>query len=353
MKNVLIKGGIVVFSAFIFMNIVITCMSAGKRLEYVNVAELAKKNAELVKPIVNPPGQSYGTADESLLKDDDEPFTAEDFSYMVIDGIRIDMPCTVGDLAEHFGIRYIGGSDYRNQSVLYVCKDDVPFMSVKYDKKDSKPPYLDCPAESIFFDESLAGAFIPEIIVGGINIVPEAAAVRDFQTSGADGKEYVFVKDNLVFETTEGGYVRVDTSWHLRIYFYDSYDEMYEDIGEDDLKKTAFKLLTTEVHLSDTYDPESYEPISLEGMDLSEMDVEIMENPDTCIYDKLLDCRKNGREACMEICNSVQLDEQHVYLEGTIYYENDDESGIAVKAILRDGQELGEALILESIVQSH
>lgn len=224
MKSFLIKGAAALLSGFIFINIVIVCMSGAKRLDYMNVEAMAQAQAENIKPVTNPPGQSYETADESLLKNDDGPFTAEDFSYMVIDGIRIDMPCTFGELAEHFDMAY---HISRDRLVVYVCKDNVPFMNIRCDKGDSKPPYSDCVADEIGFRMFLDfsnRALLPEIIVGGIDITQEDFS--GFQALEADGGEY---KTYLTFETEDNRYICILDGSAPTIRYYDSYDEMPEE----------------------------------------------------------------------------------------------------------------------------
>lgn len=339
MKNFLMKSGLSVLSVGIVIAAVVICMAGANRTEYMKLADMAENNAEYVSPVTNSPGQSRGKADESLLKKGNDPFTAEDFSYMVLDGIRIDLPCTLGDLEEHFELKFQTKPGVYEDGAAWVSKDGVRFMKVTYyGTENSNMSYSDCVVYEII--PYLYLGFAPEVVLGGVSSEADLSDAELKKLFGGT-EEYVFSR-NLFFETAGNGFVMVECySGFIKLKFYDSMD----DVKESD-RAVYFTLYDpAEIHMKDSYDPETYEPISLDGLDLSAVGIEMAEEPEQCLYDILLDYQKENTEAYIEIWTPELIDDSHVYLNGRVF-DSEGNFLTVVGAVLCDGQELGEALVV-------
>lgn len=338
MKNFLMKSGISALSAVIVIAAVVICMSAANRLEYMELADTAEKNAEYISPVTNSPGQNAGKAEADFLKKDMEPFTAEDFSYMVIDGVQIGLPCTVGMLAEHFELKFQEtGRD--ETGIAYVAKDGIRIMQIRYYKNaDSKAPYSDCVAYEI---TPCNTDFSSEVVLGGIS---NKAGLTDIELNRFFGgtEEYIF-KKNLFLETEENGFIMVEKNLDfISITYYDGIED-----ADETKRLVSFQLYEpSEIRLKDSYDPETYQPISLDELDLSAFSDEIDMESERCIYDVLLEYQTKGQDVCVYIWSNQMIDDSHAYLFGEVR----DPAGTplaSVCAVLCDGQELGESLVTE------
>ncbi len=345
MKKFFIKSGIALLSSVIFLASVIICMASANNLEYIKITALAEKNSDLIEPPSKLPGQNYGKADSNLLKSDTLPLTIDDFSYIVLDGIRIDMPCTLGDIAEHFEIRCLAAMDGIR---AFIMKDDITFASVTAAYNGSKPPYSDCIVTDFMPYQQEMG-FIPEIIIGGITHSTSFAEYN--RLTGGNG-EYAFIKD-IVFATGENEYLVIgqgapySDGSYIPIEFIRHYKNPTDEERED-WEFTEFEPIIDKVYCSDSYIPAEYEPISIEGLDFSKIGaaIELTDNPCICIYDVLLAYSAMGTEAYAEIESHRRIDYAHEYIEFYIY-SSDGELINRAKTVLKDGQRLGEALLIE------
>ncbi len=343
MKRFFVKSGITILSAVIFLASVIICMSSANSVEYMKISEMAEKNSEYISAPTALPWQNYGKADKSLLKTDISPLTLEDFSYIVLDGIKIDMPCTLGDLAEYFEMRYLV---YPNGISAFIMKDDITFATAAAEYNGGEPPYSDCYVTSFFPTPDNSA---PEIVIGGI---PTGISFAEYNRLTGGNGEYDFV-EYMVFETGEEEYLVVDRGVPYSDGSYAPIEQIgiYKNPGEEELagwKRTEFEPIIDRVYYSESYIPENYSPISIDELDFSKLGtaLEITDNPCICIYDVIIGYKAMGEEVYAGIESYSRIDNEHEFIEFRIYNLNDEWIN-SVKTVLKNGQKLGEALVIE------
>ncbi len=343
MKNFFIKSGITILSVVIFLASVIICMSSANSVEYNKIAEMAEKNSEYISPPTSLPWRNLGKADTSLLKTDISPLKLDDFSHIVLDGIKFDMPCTLGDIAEHFEIRYIVSDNSVN---AFIMKDNITFASAAAEHNGGEPPYSDCIISRFYPYLYKTG---PEIIIGGI---PSNISFAEYNKLTGGNGEYDFIKD-IVFETAENEYLVVGCGIPYSDGDYTSIEsiELYKNPSKEEMdswKSTSFEPIIERVYYSESYIPKDYSPISIDGLDFSNLGIalEITDNPCICVYDVIIGYKAMGDDVYAEIDRFRRIDNEHEFIEFYIYNQNDEWVN-SVKTVLKDGQKLGEALIIE------
>lgn len=221
--------------------------------DYSYTKRAAEKNSGLAAAGYEIPIAS-AKAPAEAMRTEPAPITAEDLSYIYIDGIKIDFPCTLADIREHFETRRYAGS-YDEEKSEYtgtelLMKNGVCSYLIGYTSDSRKPLPEECLVTSIAGRIGHIGKYAPQFAAAGMDIV-NTSEEEFMHLSALDEEEYL-ATDLIIFPCGNDGYTALNFT-NKRIAYYEKDDP--EDMKT--LNKLNPKLIKTELRLPEDYTPEN------------------------------------------------------------------------------------------------
>ena len=250
--------------AVLFFGGMLHSMSLLRKLnDYNYTKRAAEKNSGLTAAGYEIPAAT-ATAPAEAMRTEPAPITAEDLSYIYIDGIKIDFPCTIADIQKHFETRRFVGS-YDEEKAQYsgseiLMKNGIGFYRVIYTADTRKPSPEECMVKSIDTLGSFGnyGKYFPQYLVAGMDIV-NTTEEEFLRLAALDQNEYLTTK-LIICPHGNDGYTAFD--------FKLKKIEYYKKDDPEDMKTIESvnpSLIKTELRLPEDYDienvPESKEEL--------------------------------------------------------------------------------------------
>ena len=220
--------------------------------DYNYARKAAEKNTGLAAAGHDIPAVSLETPAEEM-RTEPAPVTAEELSYIYIDGIKFDFPITLADIQKHFEtIKFVGGYDeetskYGGSEIL--MKNGIGAYRIAYAADTKKPSPEECVVSSIGGIGPYSKKYFPQVTAAGIDIfrTPKDEIIR---LAALDENEYL-TSDKIVRPVGEDGYTALnfDRSY---ITYYKKDDP--EDMSE--IEKIIPTLIKTELRLPENYSGE-------------------------------------------------------------------------------------------------
>lgn len=220
--------------------------------DYNYARKAAEKNTGLAAAGHDIPAVSLETPAEEM-RTEPAPVTAEELSYIYIDGIKFDFPITLADIWEHFEtIKFVGGYDeetskYGGSEIL--MKNGIGAYRIAYAADTKKPSPEECIVNSIGCLGPYSEKYFPQVTAAGIDIF-RTSKDEIIRLAALDENEYL-TSDKIVRPVGEDGYTALnfDRSY---ITYYKKDDP--EDMSE--IEKIIPTLIKTELRLPENYSGE-------------------------------------------------------------------------------------------------
>lgn len=249
MKETVYKFFTAVLMALIFFGM-LHAMSILSDLDDYNYANrAAQKNSGLTAAGSEIPAVS-AKAPAEAMRTEPAPITAEELSYIYIDGIKFDFPCTLADIQAYFETRKYTGvydeesSEYRGIEIL--LKNGVGSYRISY-TADSKAPLPEECTVRMIGEMHFSEKYFPQIVVAGMDIF-RISEEEFFRLAALDMNEYL-TKDSISFEHGNDGYISLNfKSKTISYYKKDNREDMRT------IEKLKPLLIKTELRLPDDYD---------------------------------------------------------------------------------------------------
>lgn len=330
---------------------------------------LAAAGYEIPIPLAKAPAEAMRTEPAQI--------TAEELSYIYIDGIKFDFPCTLADMQEHFETRRYAGS-YDEKKAEYtgtelLVKNGVCSYLIGYTSESRKPMPEECIVTSIAGRIGHVGKYSPQFAAAGIDIVntPEEEFMR---LAALDENEYL-TTDLIICPQGNDGYTALNFNSN-RIAYYKKDDP--EDMKT--IEKIKPVLIKTELRLPEDYAPETVSEskeelreFALEYYAYDENDTSLFSNNGYCkeveimvndiyltayeflaaasdeynaLYYELTDIEVLTKYNSESDNPYIRDDTDYLKVTANCYIEGDDESA-KTDMILKVGDRLGDALIIQ------
>ncbi|MDE7290399.1 MAG: hypothetical protein K2N71_13045, partial [Oscillospiraceae bacterium] len=193
-------------------------------------------------------------APAEAMRTEPAPITADELSYIYIDGIKIDFPCTLADIREHFETRRYAGS-YDEEKFKYtgteiLVKNGVCSYLIGYTSDSRKPLPEECIVTSVAGRIGHVGKYSPQLVIAGMDIV-NTSEEEFMRLSALDMEEYL-TSDLIICPQGNDGYTALNSPTN-RITYYKKADP--EDMAT--IEEITPRLIKTELRLPEDYDPET------------------------------------------------------------------------------------------------
>ncbi|MDE6709093.1 MAG: hypothetical protein K2J76_01245 [Oscillospiraceae bacterium] len=287
MKEAVYKFFTAGLTVLIFFGILHSMSLLSNLNDYNYTKRAAEKNAGLAAAGDEIPVATVKAPAEAM-RTEPAPITAEDLSYIYIDGIKIDFPCTLADIQEHFETRRFAGG-YDEEKAKYSCteilmKNGMGFYRIGYTADTRKPSPEECTVNSISttgaFDNY--GKYFPQYVAAGMDIV-NTTDEEFFHLAALYENEYL-TTNLIICPHGNDGYTAFNFE-QKRIAYYRKDDP--EDMKT--IEKLNPVLIKTELRLPEDYDienvPESKEALrefALEYYEYDENDTSLFSNNGYC-----------------------------------------------------------------------
>ncbi|MDE6599245.1 MAG: hypothetical protein K2K34_04105 [Oscillospiraceae bacterium] len=220
--------------------------------DYNYAKRAAEKNSGLAAAGPDIPAVS-AKAPAEAMRTEPAPITAEDLSYIYIDGIKFDFPCTLADIRQHFETKkYIlqydeESSRYRGVEIL--LKNGVGSYRIVYAADSKNTPPEECIVTSIWVSGH-SEKYYPQLTVAGMDIY-NISDEEILRLTALDGNEYLTT--NLITHPHgNDGYVSLNYTYKTITYTKKDDPKDMKSIG---IIKPI--LLKNELRLPDDYDIET------------------------------------------------------------------------------------------------
>lgn len=220
--------------------------------DYNYAKRMAEKNSGLAAAGPDIPAVS-AKAPAEAMRTEPAPITAEEFSYIYIDGIKFDFPCTPADIQRHFETRKYTFlydeeiSGYKGTEIL--LKNGVGSYIITYTADSKNTPPEECIVTSIGI-HGYSEKYSPQLTVAGMDIY-NVSDKEILRLTALDSNEYL--KNNLItYPHGNDGYISLN-------YIYKTIAYYKKDNPEDmkTIEKLNPILIKTELRLPDDYDIET------------------------------------------------------------------------------------------------
>ncbi|MBD5145782.1 MAG: hypothetical protein HDT21_07765 [Ruminococcus sp.] len=284
MKETVYKFFTAVLTVLIFFGMLHAMSILSDLNDYNYIKRAAEKNSGLAADGPDIPAVS-AKAPAEAMRTEPAPITAEDLSYIYIDGIKFDFPCTLADIQKHFETRKYTGyydeknSEYKGTEIL--IKNGVGSYRIGYTSDSIKPLPEECIVTSIGIS-SYSEKYSPRLTVAGMDIY-NISDKEILRLTALDGNEYL--KNNLItYPHGNDGYISLN-------YIYKTVAYYKKDNPEDmkTIEKINPILIKTELRLPDGYDietvsenKEELREFALEYYAYDENDTSLFSNNEYC-----------------------------------------------------------------------
>ncbi|MDE5993613.1 MAG: hypothetical protein K2G87_11260 [Oscillospiraceae bacterium] len=366
MKEAVYKFFTAVLTVLIFFGILHSMSILSNLNDYNYAKREAEKNSGLAAAGYEIPAVSANAPAEAM-RTEPAPITADDLSYIYIDGIKLDFPFTLADIQAHFDTRkFIENYDEENSEyngAYILVKNDVGSYRIDFTADSESPLPEECTVKMIC-DIGFSEKYSPQIIIAGMDIF-RISEEEFYRLSALDMKEYL-TSTAITYEHENGGYISLN--FISNGYGYNIINYCEKDNPED--METAGQLnpiLTkTELRLPDDYDAETvsedkeelrdfaleyyaYERIYDEKIDTTINDLYITayeflaEDSDeyNALYYELTDIESLKKYDD----DNHKIDTGYLRVFARCYIEGYDEP-VQTTMILKPGDRLGDALII-------
>lgn len=249
-KEMIYKFFAAVFTALIFFGTLHSMSVLGNLNDYNYIKKAAEKNSGLTAAGHDIPAIS-AKAPAEAMRTEPAPITAEDLSYIYIDGIRLDFPCTLAQIQEHFETdKYIFSYDnkiskYRGAEIL--MKNGVGSYRIAYTADSKSPSPEECTVSSISISSYYSEKYSPQLVIAGIDIF-HISEEEYLHLAALDGNEYLTT--NLITHPNgNDGYTALNFTYKSIAYYEKDDPETIKTI-----EKLDPRLIKTELHLPEDYD---------------------------------------------------------------------------------------------------
>lgn len=237
---------------FIFFGMLHSMSILSDLNDYNYAKRAAEKNSGLAAAGPEIPAVS-AKAPAEAMRTEPSPIAAEDLSYIYIDGIKFDFPCTLADIQEYFETRkYMlqydeKSSEYNGAEIL--LKNGVGSYRITYTADSKASPPEECTVRMIG-DMGFSEKYSPQIVVAGMDIF-RISEEEFFRLAALDGNEYL--TNNLItYPHGNDGYISLNyKSKTIAYYKKDNPDDMKT------IEELTPILIKTELRLSEDYNAES------------------------------------------------------------------------------------------------
>ncbi|MDE5577487.1 MAG: hypothetical protein K2J11_08885 [Oscillospiraceae bacterium] len=267
MKEAVYKFFTAGLTVLIFFGILHSMSLLSDLNDYNYTKKAAEKNSGLTAAGYEIPAAT-AKAPAEAMRTEPAPITAEDLSYIYIDGIKIDFPCTLADIQEHFETRRFVGS-YDEKKAQYsgaeiLMKNGMGFYRVIYAADTKKPSPEECKVTSI---DTLGlfgnyGKYFPQYVAAGMDIV-NTTEEEFLHLAALDENEYL-TTDLIICPHGDDGYTAFNFKQkNIAYYKKDDPEDMkiIENINPS--------LIKTELRLPEDYDPETVPESKKELMEIA------------------------------------------------------------------------------------
>lgn len=241
--------------ALIFFGILHSMSLLSNLNDYNYTKRAAEKNSELAAAGYEIP-VATAKAPAEVMRTEPAPITAEDLSYIYIDGIKIDFPCTLADIQKHFETKRFVGS-YDEEKAQYsgseiIMKNGIGFYRVIYAADTRKPSPEECIVKSIDTLGSFGnyGKYFPQYVAAGMDIV-NTTEEEFFHLAALNENEYL-TTDLIICPQGDDGYTALDFKNNKIAYYKKDDPEEMKTI--ENIKPI---LIKTELRLPEDYDIET------------------------------------------------------------------------------------------------
>lgn len=375
MKEAVYKFFTAGLMALIFFGILHSMSLLSNLNDYNYTKRAAEKNSGLAAAGYEIPAAT-AKAPAEAMRTEPAPITAEDLSYIYIDGIKIDFPCTLADIQGHFETRKFVGS-YDEEKAQYsgaeiLMKNGMGFYRVTYYADTRKPSPEECMVKSISAFSSFIsyGKYFPQYVAAGIDIV-NTTKEEFFHLAALDENEYL-TTNLIICPHGDDGYNAFNFE-HKQITYYKKDDP--EDMKT--IEKLNPILIKTELRLPEDYSienvPGSKEELrdfALEYYTFNENDsaatfygayykeaVETVKDTYLTAYEFLAEDSDEYNALYYELTKIEVLqkhdhesdnyyDTNYLKVTANCYFEDRDKP-VEVDMVLKVGDRLGDALIIQ------
>lgn len=241
--------------ALIFFGILHSMSLLSNLNDYNYTKRAAEKNSGLVATGHEIPAATAKAPAEEM-RTEPAPITAEDLSYIYIDGIKINFPCTLADIQKHFETKRFVGS-YDEEKAQYsgseiIMKNGIGFYRVIYAADTRKPSPEECIVKSIDTLGSFGnyGKYFPQYVAAGMDIV-NTSEEEFMHLAALDENEYL-TTNLIICPHGNDGYTAFNFE-QKKIAYYKKDDP--EDMKA--IENIIPSLIKTELRLPEDYDPET------------------------------------------------------------------------------------------------
>ncbi|MCH5194212.1 MAG: hypothetical protein J1F11_09640 [Oscillospiraceae bacterium] len=252
MKEAVFKFFTAVFVLLIFWGMLhaMRLLSDINDLNYIKI--LAEKNTGLAADGPDIPAVS-AKAPAEAMRTEPAPITAEDLSYIYLDGIKFDFPVTLAMLRESFELkRYYGaynedGSSYVGEYTL--IKNGIGTYRIEYTAGSKGSPLEECIVTSITaYDHN--EKYYPQLVIAGIDVF--AASEEEYlHLADLDKNEYL-MRTSVIYPEGNEGHAVFDPIRYKGIRYYKNDDPALQDKQEE----IYLYLIKNELRLPENYDPD-------------------------------------------------------------------------------------------------
>ncbi|MBD5138934.1 MAG: hypothetical protein HDT24_06480 [Ruminococcus sp.] len=252
MKETVYKFFTAVLMALIFLGMLHSMSILSDLNDYNYVKRAAEKNSGLAAAGHEIPAVS-AKAPAEAMRTEPAPITAEDLSYVYIDGIKFDFPCTLADIQRHFETKKYTlqydeeSSRYRGVEIL--LKNGVGSYRIVYAAESKNTPPEECIVTSIW-THGYSEKYSPQLTMAGMDIY-NISDEEILRLAALDGNEYL--KNNLItYPHGNDGYISLNYNNKAIVY--------YEKDNPNDMKtieKLNPILIKTELRLPYDYNIEN------------------------------------------------------------------------------------------------
>ena len=267
MKEALYKFFTAGLTVLIFFGILHSMSLLCDLNDYNYTKKAAEKNSGLTAAGYEIPAAT-AKAPAEAMRTEPAPITSEDLSYIYIDGIKIDFPCTLADIQEHFETKRFLGS-YDEEKAQYsgseiIMKNGIGFYRVIYAADTKKPSPEKCKVKSI---DTLGlfgnyGKYFPQYVAAGMDIV-NTTEEEFLHLAALDENEYL-TTNLIICPHGNDGYIAFNFE-QKKIAYYKKDDP--EDIKI--IENLNPSLIKTELRLPEDYDTETVSESKEELMDFA------------------------------------------------------------------------------------
>ena len=371
MKEAVYKFFTAVLMVLIFFGMLHAMNILADLNDYNSIKRMAKKNSGIASAGPEIPAVS-AKAPAEAMRTEPAPITAEDLSYIYIDGIRFDFPCTLAQIYEHFETQpYSNSFDektsaYNRTETLLKNGVSTYMITCTADSKDAPPEkwiIRSIGRGTNHYSEK----YSPQLVIAGMEIF-RTSDEEYLHLSALDENEYL-TSDRLIIPHKNDGYIVFNPD-NKALYFYKNNDP---DL-QNNLERSYPVLIKNELRLPEDYDPEIVPENKEELREFAleyyaydddmyystrkyreEIERMVTENYDTAYEFLAVITYEFDTDAYFELTQieSIKYDKEadktsdggYLKVTATCYIEGYDEP-IETEMILKIGDRLGDALLI-------